>query len=60
MQQVLEAHQIPTRLVDLGSVAYLGLGSPAAVQVQSQDQWTARLLLSAVEEAGAEAEDEAE
>lgn len=50
MQQVLAAHQIPARVVDLGSVSYLGLGSPAALQVRSEDQWTALLLLSPVDE----------
>lgn len=50
MEQVLAAYQIPTRLLDLGSVAYLGFGSCAALQVPSQYQWTARLLLSPLEE----------
>lgn len=46
MQQILEAHNIPTRIVDQGISAYLGVSSPANLQVQSHDQWTARLLLS--------------
>jgi hypothetical protein len=51
MAQVLRDHQIPARIVDLGSTSYLGAGSPAALQVPVQDQWTAWLLLSPVEEA---------
>lgn len=50
MQQVLTAHQIPSRILDLGVAPYLGLGSPAALQVRSEDQWTALLLISPVEE----------
>ena len=50
MQQILVAHQIQSRIVDLGSMTYLGLGSPAALQVQVGDRWTATLLLSPIEE----------
>lgn len=50
MQQVLTAHQIPSRILDLGVAPYLGLGSPAALQVRSEDQWTALLLISPVDE----------
>jgi hypothetical protein len=50
MQQLLLDHQIPARLVDLGSAAYLGSGSYTALQVHAQDQWTARLLLSPIED----------
>lgn len=50
MQQVLAAHQIPARVVDLGVASYLGQGSPALLQVRSEDQWTAFLLLSPLEE----------
>ena len=50
MQQVLAAHGIPTRIVDLGLTSYMGVGSPAALQVDSVDQWAARLLLSPIEE----------
>lgn len=46
MQQILAAHNIPARIVDQGLAAYLGVSSPADLQVQSSDQWTARLLLS--------------
>jgi hypothetical protein len=50
MQQVLAAHQIPARIVDLGIVSYLGSGSPAALQVRSEDQFAALLLLSPIAE----------
>jgi len=50
MQQILEAHQIPNRIVDLGGVSYFGWGSPTALQVRVEDQWAALLLLSPVEE----------
>lgn len=52
MQQILTAHQIPTRILDQGVASYLGAGSPAALQVHRQDEWTARLLLSAPDEPG--------
>ena len=50
IQQVLAAHKIPSRIVDLGISSYLGQGSPAALQVRSPDKWTALLLLSPPEE----------
>ncbi len=50
MQQLLAAHDIPSRVVNIGVGAYFGQGSPAALQVRPEDQWTARLLLSAPEE----------
>ena len=50
MQQVLAAHQISARVLDIGVAPYLGLGSPAALQVRVEDQWTALLLISPVEE----------
>ncbi|MBW4650141.1 MAG: DUF2007 domain-containing protein [Kastovskya adunca ATA6-11-RM4] len=50
MQQLLAAHQIPARVLDIGIASYFGAGSPAALQVLSQDQWTALLLLSSPEE----------
>ena len=43
---LLAAHDIPVRIVDLGCHAYLGQGSPAALQVRSGDRWTALLLTS--------------
>ena len=56
MQQVLEAHEIPTRIIDLGIVSYLGTGSPTALQVRPEDRWTALLLLSPPEEEEPECE----
>lgn len=50
MQQVLAAHDIPSRILDTGITSYFGAGSPAALQVRSEDQWTALLLLSSPEE----------
>ncbi len=49
MCQLLTAHNIPARIVDLGITSYFGSGSPAAVQVHAQDQWAALLLLSPIE-----------
>ncbi|HEY9876586.1 MAG TPA: hypothetical protein V6D12_24380 [Candidatus Obscuribacterales bacterium] len=57
MQQVLVAHQIPTRILDLGMTPYFGVGSPTALQVLSKDQWTALLLLSPIEEEQSEAQE---
>lgn len=50
MQQILAAHQIPTRIIDLGASSYLGNGGPTALQVRAEDRWTALLLLSPLEE----------
>lgn len=50
MQQILMAHEIPSRVLDIGLGVYCGQGSQAALQVRSQDQWTALLLLSPLEE----------
>ena len=50
MQQILAAYEIPSRVLDLGIAAYLGTGSPAALQVQPENQHTALLLLSPIEE----------
>ncbi|WP_250121203.1 DUF2007 domain-containing protein [Chroococcidiopsis sp. CCMEE 29] len=50
MQQMLAAHNIPVRILDLGIACYFSSGSPAALQVHSEDQWTALLLLSPIEE----------
>jgi hypothetical protein len=49
-QQLLAAHDIPVRIIDLGMVSYFGAGSPAAIQVRPQDKWTALLLLCPLEE----------
>ncbi|GET40565.1 putative signal transducing protein [Microseira wollei] len=50
MQQILAAHEIPSRILDLGMASYLGSGAFAALQVRPEDRWTALLLLSPVEE----------
>ena len=50
MQQILAAHQIPTRIVDLGVASYLGAGSATALQVLPEHQPTASLLISPIEE----------
>ncbi len=50
MYQLLAAHDIPARILDLGMVSYFGAGSPAALQVRLEDRWTALLLLSPLEE----------
>lgn len=50
MQQLLAAYEIPSRIVDKGMVAYFGAGSPAMLQVRSEDKWTALLFLSSPEE----------
>lgn len=50
MQQILAAHEIPSRILDLGMASYLGAGATAALQVRPEDRWTALLLLSPVEE----------
>jgi hypothetical protein len=57
MQQVLAAHDIPSRIVDTGIASYFGAGSPAALQVRLEDRWTALLLLSSPEEEQAGASD---
>jgi hypothetical protein len=57
MQQVLAAHDIPSRVLDRGIASYFGANSPSALQVRSEDQWTALLLLSSPEEEQAEASD---
>jgi hypothetical protein len=50
MQQILAAHEIPSRILDLGMASYLGSGAFAALQVHPEDRWTALLLLSPVED----------
>ncbi|KKJ01438.1 putative signal transducing protein [Prochlorothrix hollandica] len=49
VQQMLDAQDIPSRIIDLGAPTYLCVGGPTAVQVLSQDRWTALLLLSTPE-----------
>ncbi|HEY9621372.1 MAG TPA: hypothetical protein V6C78_13435 [Crinalium sp.] len=50
MQQILAAHEIPARVIHQGISPHFGCGTPAALQVRSQDQWTALLLLSPIDE----------
>ena len=51
MQQLLAAQDIQARIISQGlGSAYLGGGSPSALQVRLQDRWTALLLLSEIEE----------
>lgn len=50
MQEILAAHQIPSRIVDKGFVSYFGQGSSSYLQVLARDRWTALLLLSPVDE----------
>ena len=50
MEQILSSYQVPSRVIDIGLGVYCGQGSQAALQVRPQDQWTALLLLSPVEE----------
>ena len=47
--QMLVAHQIPARLLPYGVLSQFGCGTPAALQVQPQDKWTALLLLSPID-----------
>jgi len=49
MQQLLAAHEIPARIVNQGA-PHFGCSVPAALQVRAQDQWTALLLLSPIED----------
>jgi len=50
IQQILAAHQIPTRIVDLGIASYLGAGTATALQVLPEHQPTASLPISPIEE----------
>ncbi len=56
MEQVLLAHDIPARILDLGAMSYFGVGSPTALQVRPEDQWMALLLLSEIDEESTESE----
>ncbi|MEM9543196.1 MAG: hypothetical protein AAGA60_27370 [Cyanobacteria bacterium P01_E01_bin.42] len=49
MQQILASYDIPCRIVSVGASGCF-LSGEAAIQVLSQDQWTALLLLSPKEE----------
>lgn len=50
MEQMLTAHDIPTRVIDIGVGLCFGQVNQAALQVRPEDQWTALLLLSSPEE----------
>lgn len=50
MQQILAAHDIPSRVLNVGAGIYCGEGSQAALQVRTRDRWTALLLLSPSED----------
>jgi hypothetical protein len=50
MQQILNAYDIPCRVLNIGAGIYCGDGSQAALQVRTKDQWTALLLLSPAED----------
>jgi hypothetical protein len=50
MQQILAAHQIPARIVDLGLASYLGAGSATGLQVLPEHQQTASLIINPIEE----------
>jgi hypothetical protein len=50
MHQILMSHEIPSRVVNHGIAPHFGCGTPAALQVRAQDQWTALLLLSPIED----------
>jgi hypothetical protein len=49
MQQVLMAHDLSARLIDLGIEPYMGQGSSAALQVHAEDEQAALLLLGALD-----------
>ena len=50
MQRILAAHEIPARVINHGITTHFGCGTELALQVRSQDQWEALLLLSPIEE----------
>jgi hypothetical protein len=50
MQQILAAHQIPARIVDLGIASCFGAGSATALQVLPEDEPAASFLNSQIEE----------
>lgn len=55
LQQLLESHDIPSRVLNLGASSCF-LSGQAALQVLPQDRWTALLLLSPIEEDSSETE----
>jgi hypothetical protein len=50
MQQILNAYNIPCRVLNIGAGIYCGDASQAALQVRTKDRWTALLLLSPAED----------
>ncbi|MEG3438988.1 hypothetical protein V0288_17820 [Pannus brasiliensis CCIBt3594] len=50
LHEMLAAHDIPSRVIDIGLGVYCGQGNQAALQVRQQDRWTALLLISPLEE----------
>ncbi|MBW4471436.1 MAG: hypothetical protein KME45_13675 [Stenomitos rutilans HA7619-LM2] len=50
MQQVLMAHGVSARIIDLGIEPYIGQGSAAALQVLAENEQTALLLMDALGE----------
>ena len=50
MQQILNAYDIPSRVLNIGMGIYYSNGSQAALQLRSKDKWTALLLLSPPED----------
>jgi hypothetical protein len=50
MQQLLAAHDIPSRIVDLGIASYLGAGSATALQVLQEDESIALQFLMPLED----------
>lgn len=54
MQQILASHDIPARVVNQGISPHFGCGTPAALQVQPQNKWTALLLVSPIDDAQSE------
>ena len=54
MQQILASHDIPARVVNQGIAPHFGCGTPAALQVQPQNKWTALLLVSPIDDSQSE------
>ena len=50
MEHMLAVQGIPARVVTQGVAPHFGCGTPVALQVRQQDQWTARLLLSPIDD----------
>jgi hypothetical protein len=54
MQQILAAHDIPSRIVNQGVAPHFGCGIPALLEVRQRDRWTALLLLSPLDDEAAQ------